>query len=232
MPDLLDGSMDWLRRNLRSGVRVAPDGSNFDHQEFPLGALCELVANALVHRDLGPHTQSKRVEIRLRPDRLVISSPGGLWGVSRQQLGKPGGKSAVNEHLYDMCTLLTTSRGARVIEGEGGGIGEAQRALADWPVDLPIFVDKAVWILRSGRAGVPLCGEPVFRGALSHCDGPGWTVGRWEPTAGRPPTFGHSSWVKCLRMESSQLRTVACALVVIRSTMASARIFSSIRSCH
>lgn len=88
------------------------------------------------------------------------------------------------------------------------------------------------WILRSGRAGVPLCGEPVFRGALSHCDGPGWTVGRWGPTAGRPPTFGHSSWVKCLRMESSQLWTVACALVVIRSTMASARIFSSIRSCH
>ena len=89
-----------------------------------------------------------------------------------------------------------------------------------------------VWILRSGRAGVPLCGEPVFRAALSHGDGPGWTVGCWGPTAGRPPTCGHSSWVKCLRMESSQLRTVACALVVIRSTMASARIFSSIRSCH
>ena len=164
MPDLLDGSMDWLRRNLRSGVRVAPDGSNFDHQEFPLGALCELVANALVHRDLGPHTQSKRVEIRLRPDRLVISSPGGLWGVSRQQLGKPGGKSAVNEHLYDMCTLLTTSRGARVIEGEGGGIGEAQRALADWPVDLPIFVDKAVGftvvLMRPAASGQQLATAP------------------------------------------------------------------------
>ena len=37
---------------------------------------------------------------------------------------------------------------------------------------------------------------------------------------------------ECLRIESSQVRTVACAFVVIRSTIASARIFSSIRSCH
>lgn len=144
IPDLLDASMEWLRRNLRSGVRVDKAGNNFDHPEFPLAALRELVANALVHRDLGPHTQSKRVEIRLRPDRLVISSPGGLWGVSREQLGTPAGKSAVNEYLYDVGAYLSTPHGARVIEGEGGGIGEAQRTLADWPAGLPIFVDKAV----------------------------------------------------------------------------------------
>ena len=34
--------------------------------------------------------------------------------------------------------------GARVIEGEGGGIGKAQRALADWHVEMPIFIDKGV----------------------------------------------------------------------------------------
>ncbi|MDR1214379.1 MAG: putative DNA binding domain-containing protein [Propionibacteriaceae bacterium] len=144
IPDLLDGCLEWLRRNLRTGVRVGADGQNYDHPELPLAALRELVANALVHRDLGPHTQSKRVEIRLRDDRLVISNPGGLWGVSRQQLGLPGGKSAVNEYLYDICSLTQTSQGARVIEGEGGGIGEAQRALADWRVEPPIFIDKAV----------------------------------------------------------------------------------------
>jgi ATP-dependent DNA helicase RecG len=144
IPDLLDGCLEWLRRNLRTGVRARTDGHNYDHPELPLAALRELVANALVHRDLGPHTQSKRVEIRLRDDRLVISNPGGLWGVSRQQLGLPGGKSAINEHLYDICTLTSTAEGARVIEGEGGGIGEVQRALAGWPADPPIFIDKAV----------------------------------------------------------------------------------------
>ena len=144
IPDLLDGCVEWLRRNLPGGVRVASDGHNYDHPELPMPALRELVANALVHRDLGPNTQSKRVEIRLRDDRLVISNPGGLWGVSREQLGLPGAKSAVNEYLYDICTLTSTSEGARVIEGEGGGIGEAQRSLAAWPADPPIFVDKAV----------------------------------------------------------------------------------------
>ena len=144
IPDLLENSLEWLRRNLRTGVRVGADGHNYDRPELPLAALRELVANALVHRDLGPHTQSKRVEIRLRDDRLVISNPGGLWGVSRQQLGLPGGKSAVNEHLYDICTLTGTPQGARLIEGEGGGIGEVERALADWPADRPLFIDKAV----------------------------------------------------------------------------------------
>lgn len=144
IPDLLDGSLEWLRRNLRTGVRVGADGHNYDHPELPLPALRELVANALIHRDLSSHTQSKRVEIRLRPDRLVISSPGGLWGVSRQQLGLPGGKSAVNEHLYSICMFASTPEGARIIEGEGGGIGEVQRAMADWHGDRPIFIDKAV----------------------------------------------------------------------------------------
>lgn len=144
IPDLLEGSLEWLRRNLRTGVRVGTDGHNYDHPELPYAALREIVANALVHRDLGPNTQSKRVEIRLRDDRLVISNPGGLWGVSRQQLGFPGGKSAVNEYLYDICTFTETSQGARVIEGEGGGISEAQRALADWHAEMPIFIDRGV----------------------------------------------------------------------------------------
>jgi ATP-dependent DNA helicase RecG len=43
-----------------------------------------------------------------------------------------------------MCGLIPTPRGARIIEGEGGGIAEAQRALAAWQVDGPIFIDKAV----------------------------------------------------------------------------------------
>ena len=136
--------MEWVRRNLRTGIRVGADGHNYDHPELPLGAVRELIANALVHRDLGPHTQTKRVEIRLLPDRLVITSPGGLWGVSREQLGTAAGKSAVNEHLYGICAFLSTSQGARVIEGEGGGIGEVQRALHEWPADPPIFIDQAV----------------------------------------------------------------------------------------
>lgn len=144
IPDLLTASLDWLQRNMHTGIQVRPDGHNINRPEFPIGALREFVANALVHRDLSPHTQSKQVEIRLRPDRLVISSPGGLWGVSREQLGTPGAKSSVNEYLYEICRHISTATGARVIEGEGGGIREAERELRDWGLAPPIFVDKAV----------------------------------------------------------------------------------------
>ncbi len=144
IPDLLSSSLDWLQRNMHTGIRVRPDGHNVNVPEFPTGALREFIANALVHRDLSPHTQSKQVEIRLLPDRLVISSPGGLWGVSREQLGALGAKSAVNEYLYEICRHLRTSDGARVIEGEGGGIREAERELSDLDLDPPVFIDRAV----------------------------------------------------------------------------------------
>ena len=79
--------------------------------------------HALVHRNLDAIAESKRVEIGIVEDKLVVTSPGGLRGVSERQLGRPGGKSAVSPVLYDMCKNLRTS-GARLIEGEGGGIRE------------------------------------------------------------------------------------------------------------
>lgn len=131
------------------------------------GAIRELVANALVHRDLGPHTLTKRVEIRLLPDRLVIASPGGLWGVSTDQLGTARGESAVNEHLYAICTSLTTLEGARVIEGEGGGIGEAPSRGRDLVTTGPHQNRGEAHRLVDGnrRIGGPLAGLPRTPGA-------------------------------------------------------------------
>ncbi|SDB95443.1 ATP-dependent DNA helicase RecG [Raineyella antarctica] len=144
VPALLEGAMEWVQRNTRTAIRFGPDGHGHDEAEIPLVAVRELVANALVHRDLGVHTRSKRVELRLRDDQLIIGNPGGLYGVSREQLGTEGGKSAVNEFLYDICKLTRTSSGTRVIEGEGGGIREVQRALRSASMRPPTFIDKGV----------------------------------------------------------------------------------------
>jgi len=144
IPDLLDDCVAWVARNLRTGVGYLPDGHAVDTPEIPLIAVRELVANALVHRDLSPRTQSKRVEVRLLADRLVVTSPGGLWGVSQDSLGLPGGKSAVNEFLYDICRTLPTPSGRRIIEGEGGGIRETIDALAQAGLAAPTFIDTGV----------------------------------------------------------------------------------------
>jgi ATP-dependent DNA helicase RecG len=55
-----------------------PDGTVHDKPAYPLTAFRELVANALVHRDLDHWSAGPAVEVRLRRDRLVISNPGGL----------------------------------------------------------------------------------------------------------------------------------------------------------
>ncbi|AOW95251.1 hypothetical protein BFN03_18930 [Rhodococcus sp. WMMA185] len=144
IPDMLDQAMEWVRRNTRSVIRYGADGHGVDQSEIPMVAVRELIANALVHRDLGPHTQSKRVEIRLRDDKLVIANPGGLWGLSRDQLGKPTGKSAVNEFLYEICKLTRTKTGSRVVEGEGGGIREVRSALRQAGMRPPEFHDTGV----------------------------------------------------------------------------------------
>lgn len=144
IPDLLEDAMAWVERNTHTTVRFGADGHGRDSSEIPMVAVRELVANALVHRDLGPHTQSRRVEIRLKDDELVISSPGGLYGVSQEQLGQPGGKSAVNEYLYEICKSTRSSRGDRVIEGEGGGIAEVQRTMKLANLRAPRFVDRGV----------------------------------------------------------------------------------------
>lgn len=144
LPVLLEEALAWVARNTHTTIAYDLEGHARDSAEIPPVAVRELVANSLVHRDLSSHTQGKRVEMRLTPDHLVISNPGGLWGINRAQLGTPGGKSAVNEYLYDICKLTRTSSGARVIEGEGGGIREAEHALSTANLRPAKFIDQGV----------------------------------------------------------------------------------------
>lgn len=144
IPDLLDEAMAWVLRNTRTTMGYDDRGHGVDHSELPMRAVREIVANALVHRNLDPITDSKRVEIRLLNDQLVIASPGGLWGVSESQLGRPGAKSAVNPVLYEICKFVRMADASRVIEGEGGGIREAIHALTAAGLRPPRFIDNGL----------------------------------------------------------------------------------------
>lgn len=144
IPDLLDEAMAWVLRNTRTTMGYDDRGHGVDRSELPMRAVREIVANALVHRNLDPITDSKRVEIRLLNDQLVITSPGGLWGVSESQLGRPGAKSAVNPVLYEICKFVRMADASRVIEGEGGGIREATQALTAAELRPPRFIDSGL----------------------------------------------------------------------------------------
>lgn len=144
IPDLLDRALEWVRRNTTTRIRYDQRGHARDELEFPALAIRELIANALVHRDLSPLTEGKRVEIRITDDNLIISNPGGLRGITVRQLGDVMGKSAVNQFLYDIAKFTRVRDGARVIEGEGGGIREVRAALDAAGMQAPVFYDTGV----------------------------------------------------------------------------------------
>ena len=88
IPVLLDELMAWVETNVPTVRRYRDDGHMVEEHEIPLSAVRELLANALVHRDLGPSTlgTGKGIQVRLTDRSLVIQSPGGLRGISLRQI--------------------------------------------------------------------------------------------------------------------------------------------------
>lgn len=144
VPDMLVEAVSWVEQVTSSSIRIGADGHATDAQEFPLVAVRELIANALIHRDLSEPALTKSVDLRVLPHRLVLSNPGGLWGLSTDQLGQTGGRSAVNEYLYTLAGFTTDVEGRRVIEGLGTGIHAVREALAAADLEEPRFLDTGV----------------------------------------------------------------------------------------
>ena len=143
LPDLVSRALEWITLNTRTTQRYKVDGQMEDMPEFPPAAVREIVANAFVHRDLGPSLDAgKRVEIRVTDLALIIENPGGLRGLSVGQLSSLElAKAAVNQRLYEIAKNLHTADGSRVIEGEGGGIREVLAAMQDARLRPPQFID-------------------------------------------------------------------------------------------
>ncbi|MFC5370769.1 ATP-binding protein [Arcanobacterium bovis] len=145
LPDLLEDVLAWVKENTPRQNRYLSDGNMREESVYPLPAVRELLANALVHRDLSPNTEGKWVEVRVRADRLVIVNPGGLRGVSTEQLKSATlTKNAVNPRLYDMAKHVTSASGNNVIEGEGAGVREVFKQVRDAGLPEPSFQDTGV----------------------------------------------------------------------------------------
>lgn len=147
LPLLLDDILGWCARNIPRSRSYRADGHVLERSDLPLSAVRELVANALVHRDLGPNTlgAGKSVHIRLTPDALFIQSPGGLRGVSLQQLESDDhAQAAVNQRLYSIAQKLVTPDGFPLIEGEGGGIREVFRSTQEFDLPTPTLINTGV----------------------------------------------------------------------------------------
>ena len=87
--------------------------------------------------------EAERIELRVVGSTLVITSPGGLRGITEDALGRPDSKCAVNPVLYEICKNLHTTDGARLITDESG-IREVRDAAARADLPDPILRDSGV----------------------------------------------------------------------------------------
>jgi ATP-dependent DNA helicase RecG len=144
LPVILDDVLTWVRRNSRTRLRVGQDGTVRDESEFPANAVRELVSNALIHRDLGPHALTTAVTLVIEPGQLVLSNPGGLWGITVDRLGRENVTSARNGTLLRICQNISTPQGNRVVEALATGIPTVLLALRQAGMAPPSFHDEAL----------------------------------------------------------------------------------------
>ena len=84
------------------------------------------------------------IEVRLLPDRLVVTNPGGLHGLTVERLGQPDATSARNARLVEICRYVRTPSDSRVVELLATGIATVRRAVADAGLPGPQFIDKGI----------------------------------------------------------------------------------------
>lgn len=144
IPLMLDEALLWVARNTKTRIRFGPDGHGRDEPEYPADAVRELVVNALMHRDLGPYALSQAITLKIERDQLVITNPGGLWGVTVDRLGTLGVTSARNGYLVRICQNVRAGRDRRVIEALASGIPTVLRSLHEARMTPPRFYDQGI----------------------------------------------------------------------------------------
>ncbi|GAA0982782.1 ATP-binding protein [Acrocarpospora macrocephala] len=145
IPRMLDEALTWARRTFDSTIVSDPSGIVRDVPVYPYVAFREIISNALIHRDLDQWSIGMAVEVRLRRNRLIVSNPGGLYGITVDRLGRDAVTSARNARLVAICQhVRTPGSGARVIEALATGIPIVTSALAEASLPPAHYVDAAI----------------------------------------------------------------------------------------
>lgn len=125
IPTIVADVVAFAIRNMRVGAIIVGIGRE-DRYDYPLDVIRELIVNALMHRDYSPDAQGAQVQVELYPDRLVVRSPGGLYGpISVSDLGSESRPStsrnrALAAMLADVEDLV--ERGRPLCENRGSGL--------------------------------------------------------------------------------------------------------------
>jgi ATP-dependent DNA helicase RecG len=145
IPIMLAKAMRWARSVFTEALVTGDDGNVRSDREYPLDAFRELVSNALVHRDLAEWSRGYAIEVRHFPDRIVVSNPGGLFGITIDRLGEAGVTSARNAQIISICQrVVVPDDETRVVEALATGIPTIAAALERGGLPPARYLDQGI----------------------------------------------------------------------------------------
>ena len=142
IPSMVSETLAAMRRNMKRRAIVVGFGRE-DRWDYPEEAIRELVANALMHRDYNPLAHGSQVRVALYPDRLEVSSPGGIYGpIAREDLMAEPVSSSRNARLAKLLEdVEVDTTGRTVCENRGSGLLALAGALREAGIEPPTIVD-------------------------------------------------------------------------------------------
>ena len=136
--EMLDETMNFLRRNMKTSIIIDEDGKRINRSEYPLEALREAVANALIHRDYSIQTENAYISVNMYTDRIEILSPGTLFGSNKlEKLGTATTMEARNPTIV----RILEEKGA-IIENRHSGIPTMKREMKNYHLPEPEFYEE------------------------------------------------------------------------------------------
>lgn len=143
IPVMVAETLRVIIRNMAIRGNVTGEGRQ-DTYDYPLEALREAVVNAVLHRDYSPGARGTQVQIEMYQDRLLIRSPGGLFGtVTEDDLGEEGVSSSRNGYLSALLMDTAMPGGSLLVaENRGTGIPAMLATLRRAGMTTPVFKSK------------------------------------------------------------------------------------------
>ena len=136
--EMLEETINFLRRNMKTSVIVNSNGRRTDRTEYPLEALREAIANALIHRDYSTQTENAYISVYMYDNRIEILNPGTLYGTNKlEKLGT----ASVMEARNPTIVRILEEKGS-VIENRHSGIPTMKRETKKYGLPEPEFYEE------------------------------------------------------------------------------------------
>ena len=136
---MLEGALNFIRKNMRNKVIIdSKTGKRKDVYEYPILALREAIANALIHRDYSNQTENAYIQVYMYDDRIEIQNPGTLYGINK--IEKLGTDTIMESRNSTLVRILEEK--SSVIENRHSGIPTMRREMRKMGLPDPEFFEE------------------------------------------------------------------------------------------